>query len=250
MNQDDDSDGVIGLREQLEERFEQVGETALDHLRAMVDKTRQVMACSECGLLVPSDDGESLRFLVSANSKDGLADILEDLRIPLGTSLAGFVFSTCQPISVSNPDDYYAGVDEKTGLETRYYLASPIIDGENVIGVLTCVNRPEGQEQRPFDGDEIIRSGAVASALGCGIRFYRRYRLNLELLKDDLRLQSSGGMNDFMSAMDDESGGDSSPLARAVNELEKLSPHTQALAASLIHALCDHEEQRGTMDFE
>lgn len=241
MNTEGTPDGFDPLRAEIQTRFAQVGETILSHLRAMVGETRRQLNCAECGLLVPADDGNSLRFLVSANSREGIADIVEKLRIPLETSLAGFVYSTCQPISVSNPDDYYPGVDEKTGLETRFYLATPIIDDDNVIGVLTCVNRPDGTEQLPFDGDEINLSGMVASALGCGIRFYRRFLLNHELLCQDLNSQSIEGVDDYTLGFGEESGMESSALARAVNELEKLSDRGRETAAALINVLLEHD---------
>ena len=77
-----------------------------------------------------------------------------------------------QLIAVANPEDFYAGVDQKTGLTTSIYLATPIVSQEEILGVLTFVNRPDDAEQERFDQAEIEWSMRLADLTASALRYY------------------------------------------------------------------------------
>lgn len=233
------------LLELMADRFGMLTDQALENLRILLDSGRGVVNCAEAGLLVPTDDGSHLRFLVSVNSRPGISQILNDLRVPCEQSIAGCVFNTGQLIAVANPEDFYPGVDKKTGLTTVLYLATPVVSEEGVLGVLTFVNRPEDQSQEPFNEAEIEWSTRLAELTAAGLKYFRRLSVQQRLFQGELvqaaeRFASVGGgeMRDIGIAPPIEE--DASPLARALLALERMSPREQELAAELIGVLSAH----------
>lgn len=233
------------LLELMADRFGMLTDQALENLRALLDSGRGVVNCAEAGLLVPTEDGSHLRFLVSVNSRPGISQILSDLRVPCEQSIAGCVFNTGQLIAVANPEDFYPGVDKKTGLTTVLYLATPVVAEDGVLGVLTFVNRPGEQPQEPFNESEIEWSARLADLTAAGLKYYRRLNVQQRLFQGELsqaaeRFAAADGreLPGIGGAIADEDA--SSPLARALLALERMSPREQELAAELIGVLSAH----------
>lgn len=245
------------LLEMMTDRFGRLSGQALDNLGALLTAGREIVGCAETAVLVPDEDGEHLRFLVSVNSRPEIAEIVKDLRVPTDQSIVGCVFSTGQLIAVANPEDFYAGVDQKTGITTEIYLATPIVSQEDVLGVLTFVNRPaeedqaasEKVEQRPFNQEEIEWSMRLADLAASGLRYYHRMCLQTRLLNSDLAAVAERFADELSpSIFDDDTlaDGDDSPLARAILALERLSEGEQHLAADLLDVLSSHAEAEGS----
>lgn len=238
------------LLELMADRFGTLTDQALENLRALLDAGRGVINCAESGLLVPTEDGTALRFLVSVNSRPGIAQILTELRVPCEQSVAGCVFNTGQLIAVANPEDFYPGVDKKTGLTTALYLATPVVDEEGVLGVLTFVNRPGGQSQEPFNEVEIEWSTRLADLTAAGLKYFRRLSVQQRLFRAELaqaaeRFASADGVSVPEFAGPDMAEHDSSPLARAILALERMSTREQDLAAELIGVISAHGADGG-----
>lgn len=76
------------------------------------------------------------------------ADIIRGVRVPVGQGVAGWVAREAKPQLVSDitkDPRYYRDVDEKTGLQTRSLMAVPLINAEQVIGVIEVVNKLNNQ---------------------------------------------------------------------------------------------------------
>jgi hypothetical protein len=233
------------LLELMADRFGTLTDQALENLRTLLESGRNVVNSSECGLLVPSESGSELRFLVSVNSRPGISQILADVRVPCEQSVAGCVFNTGQLIAVANPEDFYPGVDKRTGLTTVLYLATPVVSDDGVLGVLTFVNRPAGQPQEPFNEAEIEWSTRLADLTAAGLKYYRRLSVQQRLFQAELsqaaeRFAAIDGVEFPPFDGPQPAEDDSSPLARALLTLERMSPREQALAAELIGVLSAH----------
>lgn len=121
----------------------------------------------EASVIVRDGASDDLRFLVAVGE---VADKLRDVRIPNGKGIAGFVFSSGQPIAVADVGrdaNFYAEIDRQTGYSTQTILATPLrFDGE-IIGVLEFVNRvgkPPFQAFTPHEMDEAaLFAEAIAS---------------------------------------------------------------------------------------
>ena len=90
-----------------------------------------------------------------------------DLRIPLGSGIAGHVAQTGQPVRV---DDAYSDsrfnpeVDRQTGFRTRTILCLPIRDSlGHVFAVAQMLNRVDGE---PFDELDQRHFREFARAIG------------------------------------------------------------------------------------
>ncbi|MCA9669092.1 MAG: sigma-54-dependent Fis family transcriptional regulator [Myxococcales bacterium] len=74
---------------------------------------------------------------------------LSEIRLPLGTGVAGRVAETGNAMlleDVSEHEAFYPGIDERTGFTTRSMLAVPVRDEAQVVrGVLQVLNRKHGR---------------------------------------------------------------------------------------------------------
>lgn len=249
-NQEPDWSGLV---KSMSDRIGNLAEHVLDNLRDLLDVGRRMVNCSESGLLVPDAEGTHMRFLVSVNSKPGIDKIVAEIAVPCDRSLVGYVFNTGQLIAIANPDDFYQEVDQKTGLKTNTYLATPIESAGEVLGVVTFVNRPEDQPQEPFNETEIEAGTKLADLAAATLKYYRRMLLqhrlfNQELLSSSEQFASDGPPEivDVPDAMLDEME-QQSPLARAMVQLERMTRREQDLAADLIGVLSSYadDDERG-----
>jgi signal transduction protein with GAF and PtsI domain len=110
-------------------------------------------------------EGDSLRFEVVIGK---VADQLIGMRIPLNKGVAGFVFSSGQPMAVGDAGSeasFYVDVDKQTGYSTQILLATPLrFDGE-IVGVLEFVNRIGEPPYRQFTGDDMDKAAFFAEAI-------------------------------------------------------------------------------------
>lgn len=119
----------------------------------------------EASIIVADEATGDLKFLVAVGK---VADKLKGVRIPAGRGIAGFVFSSGQPIVVGDAlqdQNFYAEVDKQTGYSTQTILATPLrVEGE-IIGVLEFVNRTGDAPFRPFAPVDMDVAALYADAL-------------------------------------------------------------------------------------
>ncbi len=119
----------------------------------------------EGSVIVRDGAGNDLRFLVAVGE---VAAKLREVRIPQGKGIAGFVFSSGQPMAVADVGqdaNFYAEIDQQTGYSTQTVLATPLrFDGE-IIGVLEFVNRIGEPPYAPFTPDEMDKAALFAEAI-------------------------------------------------------------------------------------
>jgi phosphoserine phosphatase len=122
---------------------------------------------------------------VSGHGPDGtLTESLEDIRVPLGTGIAGVAGAERAIINIPDAyadDRFYRGVDEKTGYRTRSILTIPLVaaDVDELVGVAQVLNRRQG----PFGADCERIATALASQSAVAMRRSRLLADRLELVK-------------------------------------------------------------------
>ena len=114
-------------------------------LRHATRGLRELFAAESSSILLL--DGDELRFPAAsiAESRPGVAAVLEDLRFPANRGVAGWVLSRGEAVLVDNVDEdprFYAGVDQATGFTTRTILAAPLRTASGTIGVVEVLNPP------------------------------------------------------------------------------------------------------------
>jgi len=135
----------------------------------------------EASVLVRDGDAGDLRFL-SAVGK--VAEHLKTLKVPAGKGIAGFVFSSGQPMAltdVGEEDTFYAEVDKQTGYSTQTILATPLRHDGEVIGVLEYVNRIGEPPYESFTSAEMDRVALFAEAIASLVNAYESAKLFQDL---------------------------------------------------------------------
>lgn len=135
----------------------------------------------EASVLVRDGDAGDLRFL-SAIGK--VAEHLKTLKVPAGKGIAGFVFSSGQPMAltdVGDEDGFYAEVDRQTGYSTQTILATPLRHDGEIIGVLEYVNRVGEPPYEPFTAAEMDKVALFAEAVASLVNAYESAQLFQEL---------------------------------------------------------------------
>jgi len=177
-----DEQGFVAMLGELtgeSERF--LESTALAHdeafqgmlsqaLQAFTRKLAQVLDAERASFFLVDPERSELVLRVS---QDVGSD--EDVRIPLGTGIAGAVATHGTPVRI---EDAYADprfnqeIDRRTGFRTRSVLAMPVRDRQgDVFGVAQLLNRRDGL---PFDAADEERFARFAAPLGLILETWRR----------------------------------------------------------------------------
>lgn len=139
------------------------------------------MNSEEASVIIRDGDEGDLRFL-SAIGK--VADQLKNVKIPAGKGIAGFVFSSGQPMAITDvgeEETFYAEIDRKTGYSTQTILATPLNYNGEIIGVLEYVNRIGEPPFEPFTPDEMDKASLYAEAIASLVNAYEFARIFRDL---------------------------------------------------------------------
>lgn len=150
-------------------------------MRDLLSNSAAALGSGEASVLIRENADGDLRFLLAIGA---VAEQLQEVVIPAGKGIAGFVLSSGQPMAVGDAvgeQTFYAEVDKQTGYTTQTILATPLrYDGE-VIGVLEYINRVGEPPFAPFTPDEMDRAAIYADALASLVHAYNAAKLVREL---------------------------------------------------------------------
>ncbi len=151
------------------------------------------MKSEEASVIIRDGDQGDLRFLSAIGQ---VADQLVGIKIPSGKGIAGFVYSSGQPMAVADvgqEESFYAEVDKKTGYNTQTILATPLRHNDEVIGVLEYVNRIGEPPFEAFTPFEMDKAALFADAIASLVNAYESAKVFRELgekmLKQDEDVQ-------------------------------------------------------------
>ena len=156
-------------------------EPLTDSIVNLLRVTAAEMNSEEASVLIREGSDGDLRFL-SAIGK--VAGQLINLRVPAGKGIAGFVFSSGQPMAVTDAGEeetFYAEVDKQTGYSTQTILATPLRHNGEVVGVLEYVNRVGDPPFEAFTPGEMDKAALFAEALASLVNAYESAKLFHEL---------------------------------------------------------------------
>ncbi len=110
-------------------------------LGSITTAARELFGAGACSLALLSDDGSELVYTTAAGAGAGG---VTGMRLPAGQGLAGWVVMSGQPVAVDDlaADPRFArDVAEGTGYVPRAMLAVPVAVDDEVLGVLTVLDR-------------------------------------------------------------------------------------------------------------
>jgi signal transduction protein with GAF and PtsI domain len=158
-------------------------EPLTDSIENLLKITAAEMNSEEASVLIREGDEGDLRFLTAIGK---VADYLKTLKVPAGKGIAGFVFSSGQPMAVADvgeEESFYAEVDKKTGYSTQTILATPLRHNGEIIGVLEYVNRIGEPPYEAFTPEEMDQAALFADAVASLVNAYESAKLIRELGK-------------------------------------------------------------------
>lgn len=175
----------------LEEKLRMVVET-VDVANAMTEPltesiknllylSARSMNSEEASVIIRDGDEGDLRFLSAIGQ---VADQLIGMKIPSGKGIAGFVFSSGQPMAVADvgqEQTFYAEVDKTTGYSTQIILATPLRHNGEIIGVLEYVNRIGEPPFESFTPLEMDKAALFAEAIASLVNAYESAKIFREL---------------------------------------------------------------------
>jgi GAF domain-containing protein len=173
-----------GVLDDLVDALDAEGEVAKQALTRLLEAAIENLGANESSILLPVDQ-DHLKFYVSSNPRI----LQEDIPlIPVRDSIAGVVFLTGQ--SMVQAEGHNPVVDKQLGYATKEYMALPIVHSDQVVGVLTFVNRPEGMGS--FSKDEIDFADSVSEMCEPLIEHAEQVRRNIASTVAELRRRFSG----------------------------------------------------------
>src|ERR1041385_3102637 len=172
-------------------------------LAALIDVNRQLMGALSpeelLRLLVRSAmdlfsaEGSSIA-LVDANEKELVFPAIggdlegQDLRVPLGRGIIGWVIEHGEPATVNDVTRdarFFSDIDEPTGFETQTILCAPLREGDTVIGAIEVLNT---RQSGGFGETDVALVEALAGVAATAIQRTRaeeRLRTAHQALRSD-----------------------------------------------------------------
>lgn len=156
-------------------------EPLTNSINSLLETSAGEITSREASVLVRDGDMGDLRFLTAIGQ---VAEMLYGVKVPAGKGIAGFVFSSGQPMAVADVGEessFYAEIDKKTGYSTQTILATPLRHGGEVIGVLEYVNRPGTPPFDPFTPEEMDKAAFYGEAIASLVNAYESAKVLREL---------------------------------------------------------------------
>ena len=149
-------------------------------LERIMEEGKHVANAEACSLMLYDAASEELYFEVALGESGDQQKLKREVRLKLNEGIAGAAAAERVSINVADvqrDQRFYREADEKTQFETRALLAVPLVEKDELIGVLEVVNKTGGGAFTETDRHVLeIFSGRVASVIA-----------NARLIKANLR---------------------------------------------------------------
>ncbi len=137
---------LTGQLERLLQAVEASGRAVLPRssdelLHSIVEAARRIFGAAAASIALVNEKQQTLDFKVSVGAGN---ENVVGMSIPLGKGIAGYVAMTGQPIAISNlqQDARFAkDFAQSTGYVPRSILATPLLRGDQVIGVMEVLDK-------------------------------------------------------------------------------------------------------------
>lgn len=171
--------------------------TDRDELRQIVRVAASVLDAEAAALFLVDEERDELKFEVALG---GRSEAVENMSLPLGEGLAGYVASTGQPLAVSNVEKdarFAAAFAQKVAYIPKNVLCVPMILGDRTVGVLEMLDKRGGV---PFGVRDIEVLGHFARLAALTVQQMLLFRdlrhlfrhLMADVLRDDDALKDLG----------------------------------------------------------
>jgi GAF domain-containing protein len=235
---------ALALRVEAARRLAPAGGTAV--LRSIVEATAALFGAEAASIALHDPSTDRLVFEVAAGEQgQGVVGVT----IGTGDGVAGYVFSTGQPIALSDvarDARFGRSTAEATGYVPRSLIAVPLADDEGVLGVLEVLDK---RGDGGFDLRDLELAGVFARQATVAIRSSRVERDTAALLRSVI---SASGLSATetetivgaaIAGLDAEAADPLWALADQVARLRSADPAQLDLVRDLLAVLVDRVER-------
>ena len=215
--------------------------------------TAAEMDSEEASVLIRDGDEGELRFLTAIGK---VAHQLINLQIPAGKGIAGFVYSSGQPMAIAEAGEeasFYAEVDRKTGYSTQTILATPLRYNGEVIGVLEYINRTGEPPFAPFTPDEMDKAALYAEAVASLVNAYESAKIFRDLgdkmLTADTQIKSAEIREWLRNLRDAAEHKEMIDLAVLIRELSNRGEAERRMCREVLEAILKFSDSRSETSF-
>ena len=138
-------------------------------LNIIMDEAKRMLHSESSSLLLIDEETKELYFNVSTDQRK---EILKQIRVPRGKSIAGLVAASGESIIVNNAEQdsrIFREVGEQTKRVTRNMVCVPLAIKGRTLGVLEVINKKNSRDYTQEDLD-LLESFAVFAALAIHTR--------------------------------------------------------------------------------
>src|SRR5260221_2899729 len=211
------------------------------------------ISAREASVLVRDGDRGDLRFLTAIGE---VAEMLHGVKVPAGKGIAGFVFSSGQPMAVADVGEestFYAEIDRKTGYSTQTILATPLRHSREIIGVLEYVNRPGVPPFQPFSPDEMDKAAFYSEAIASLVNAYESAKLLRELGDKILSGDENPNVGELRAWLgtlrDSAEHREMMELAILLREIAARGPGERQICREILEAILKFSDRSGETSF-
>ena len=224
-----------------------------ESIKNFLQLTATQMNSEEASVLVRDGDEGDLKFLTAIGK---VADHLLKLKIPAGKGIAGFVFSSGQPMAVADvgeEESFYAEVDKKTGYSTQTILATPLNHNGEIIGVLEYVNRIGEPPFEAFTPDEMDQAALYAEAVASMVNAYETSRIftgiSNKILSFENEVELSEVRDWLHNLRDSDEHRDLLDLAVLVREIARRGDSEKEMCREVLEAVLKYSNKHNETSF-
>ena len=228
-------------------------EPLTDSIKNLLYLSGRSLRSEEVSVIIRDGDKGDLRFL-SAIGK--VADQLVGMKIPFGKGIAGFVFSSGQPMAVADvgqEESFYAEVDKKTGYSTQTILATPLRHNGEIIGVLEYVNRIGEPPYESFTPVEMDKAALFAEAIASLVNAYESAKIFRALGEKMLRQEEEIEFGEVREWLDNlrstAEHREMIDLAILVREISSRGISERTLCREILEAILRHSDSQSATSF-
>lgn len=235
---------ALALRVEAARRLAPAGGTAV--LRSIVEATAALFGAEAASIALHDPATDRLVFEVAAGEQgQGVVGVA----IGTGDGVAGYVFSTGQPIALSDVAGdarFGRSTAEATGYVPRSLIAVPLVDDEGALGVLEVLDK---RGDGGFDLRDLELAGVFARQATVAIRSSRVERDTAALLRSVITASGLSAseteliVGDAVVGLDAETTDPLWALADQIARLRSADPAQLELVRDVLAVLVDRVER-------
>jgi GAF domain-containing protein len=248
---DDRFEALVAVAVRLAAAEQLAPPTAEPALRAIADAAAAALHVTAASIALHDASEDRLIFRAAAGPQ---GEGVIGLAIAPHEGIAGYVFSTGQPLAIADvgaDPRFERETAEQTGYVPRSLLAVPLVDGEGTIGVMEWLDRTDGLPFDLADLEAAIRVAAAATATARATRLeHDAGRLLIRVLAalaDRAEPVPTGSVDALVAEVARELAGDDAlwRLADRLGRLREADPDDVDLAVAWLDALLERTRRRG-----